>query len=337
MARAQAIAAQEPRALNALVYGAVENRAHALTARWIEEGLAYTEGHDLDLWRLSILSMRMWSELRQAHWDDATDTAAGLIADLRDSPGPRSEAHLLLSVVRARRGDPGVALALAEAAKFADGEATWATRLASAAAEIDWLAGRAARIGAATDAACRAAESQSSVWPRAELALWRHRAGLGVDPAWPLPHPIALELAHRQREAAAAWDSLGCPYEAAVALSLAEDAALIADAHERLCALGARPAAAAAARRLRERGVRGIPRGPRRSTRQNAANLTRRELDVLALVADGLTNGEIAQRLFVSTRTVDHHVSAILRKLDVPTRARAIAAAAATDIAAHGS
>jgi DNA-binding NarL/FixJ family response regulator len=92
-----------------------------------------------------------------------------------------------------------------------------------------------------------------------------------------------------------------------------------------------------AARRLRERGIRGIPRGPLRSTRQNPANLTRRELDVLALVADGLTNGEIAQRLFVSTRTVDHHVSAVLRKLDVPTRARAVAATAATNIAPRES
>jgi DNA-binding NarL/FixJ family response regulator len=154
-----------------------------------------------------------------------------------------------------------------------------------------------------------------------------------VSPTPPLPEPVALEVAGRHREAAAAWDLLGCPYEAAVALSLAEDADAIADAHERLLGMGARPAAAAAARRLRERGIRGIPRGPRRSTRQNPANLTRRELDVLALVADGLTNPEIAQRLFVSSRTVDHHVSSILRKLDVPTRARAVAAAAAADVA----
>jgi DNA-binding NarL/FixJ family response regulator len=48
---------------------------------------------------------------------------------------------------------------------------------------------------------------------------------------------------------------------------------------------------------------------------------------VLALVADGLRNGDIAQRLFLSEKTVAHHVSAILRKLDVRTRGEAGAAA----------
>jgi DNA-binding NarL/FixJ family response regulator len=145
---------------------------------------------------------------------------------------------------------------------------------------------------------------------------------------------VQLELAGRHGEAAAAWDALGMPYEAAVALSFADDDALVAIGHERLRELGAVPAAAIAARRLRERGVRGVARGPRASTRQNPANLTTRELDVLLLVADGLSNAEIADRLFLSPRTVDSHVAAILRKLDVPSRARAVARATADGIVA---
>jgi DNA-binding NarL/FixJ family response regulator len=66
--------------------------------------------------------------------------------------------------------------------------------------------------------------------------------------------------------------------------------------------------------------VRAGPRGPVPSTRANPAGLTERQLDVLDLVAEGLTNGEIAARLVVSTRTVDHHVSAVLAKLGVTTR-----------------
>ena len=91
--------------------------------------------------------------------------------------------------------------------------------------------------------------------------------------------------------------------------------------------LGAAPAAAIVGRRLRERGVRGLPRGPRASTRDNPAGLTAREVEVLGLVGEGLRNADIAARLFLSEKTVGHHVSAILRKLDVRSRGEASAEA----------
>jgi DNA-binding NarL/FixJ family response regulator len=145
----------------------------------------------------------------------------------------------------------------------------------------------------------------------------------------------AAQLAGDWRAAAAQWVAIGRPYEAALALAdgdgLARRRAL-----DQLHELGAAPAAAIVARSLRARGVRGLRRGPRRTTRDNPANLTPREVEVLALIEQGLRNRQIADRLFVSAKTVDHHVGAILRKLGVHTRGEAAAAARRLGLASDG-
>jgi DNA-binding NarL/FixJ family response regulator len=88
-------------------------------------------------------------------------------------------------------------------------------------------------------------------------------------------------------------------------------------------------------RKLRAGGVRRIARGPQERTRQNPQGLTNREMKVLSLITEGCRNAEIARRLFVSEKTVDHHVSAILAKLAV--RSRGEAAALATRQGWYGS
>jgi DNA-binding NarL/FixJ family response regulator len=139
--------------------------------------------------------------------------------------------------------------------------------------------------------------------------------------------PYRLSLAGEWARAAQRWREIGCPYDAALALSDADDEDAMRQALDQLQQLGARPAAAIVARRLRERGAHGLPRGPRPATRENPAGLTARELEVLALLSCGMRNAEIAGRLVVSERTIDHHVSAILGKLNVRTRGEAGAAA----------
>jgi DNA-binding CsgD family transcriptional regulator/tetratricopeptide (TPR) repeat protein len=328
VAREHGLEQEIARAHNDVAIGAVLHRAHALADAHIEAGLGHCAEHDLDLWTLSMLGMKVRSELNQGRFDAASEIAIRLAGELRDSPAPRFEGLLVLATVRARRGDPGVRQALQQAAEieFSPDELDWVGPLAIARAEAAWLAGDEEHIDELTSGAFALARDGHVPWMLGELACWRRRAGIDESIANPVAEPWALELDGRHEDAAAAWHRLGCPYEAAVAMGLGCDG--LEDAHRRLQELGAGGAAAVYARRLRRRGVRGIARGPRPSTRENPANLTGRELEVLALVAGGLSNAEIALRLHVSTRTVDHHVSNILRKLEVPSRARASIAAA---------
>ncbi len=162
----------------------------------------------------------------------------------------------------------------------------------------------------------------------AQLAVWEQRLTGRPAPASPPPEPWATWLAGDHRAAAAYWDDRGCRYHAAITLHDSECDDDLREAITRFEALGADAAVRRTRRRMKDLGHR-APSGARATTRRHPAGLTRREDEVLALLCEGLTNEEIAQRLVVSTRTVDHHVSAVLAKLDVSSRGAAAAQARA--------
>jgi DNA-binding CsgD family transcriptional regulator len=199
--------------------------------------------------------------------------------------------------------------------------------VAAARAEAAWLEGRPEMIGSETecayDMACRKGEPTLAGW----LACWRARAGLPVEPPDDVPERYWLQLVGEPERAAELFRAEGAVYDAAIALVPLVSGVLLRAALDQLHALGAKPAAATISRRLRELGERQVPRGPRASTSENPAGLTNRELEVLPLLAEGLRNAQIAKRVVLSEKTVDHHVSAILRKLGVSTRGQAGAAA----------
>lgn len=316
------------RAYANLVSTAVRRHHSCVALRYLAEGIEYCEVHDV---QDSLFYIRVYGahiELDGGQWDKAARVAAELIEHHALSIAQRVPALNVLARVRARRGDPGIDPLLDEALLLAlpTGELQRIGPIAAARAEVAWYRGDLKRVAEEAATGLKAAVGRRDPWIPGELAYWGLRANPTLQVYSKIAEPYALMIAGDWKRAAAVWKQLGAPYERALALADGPEEAL-RESLEVLEQLGSGPLAAIVRQRLRELGVRGIPRGPRASTRGNPAGLTTREVHVLRLLVRGHTNSELAHRLHISAKTVDHHVSSILGKLDVRSRTEAVAAA----------
>ena len=327
------------RALVASFWWSNRGRRYADADRNLDRALELCAERGLELWRLFSYAFRARLELDRGCWSEAADAAGVVLRDPRSAPVPRVVALSVAGLVRTRRGDPEAWALLDKAWALAEptGELQRMGPAAAARAEAAWLESRAEAAIEATEAALNLAVRRRAPWIVGELGCWLHRAGVRDELPLEVPEPWAAELEGDLRRASECWASLDAPYEAALVLAGADEEDLLLHALDELRRLDARPAAVIVDRRLRKRGLRGLRRGPRASTRNNPANLTARELEVIALLGQTLTNAEIADRLVLSRRTVEHHVSSILRKLSVRTRAQAAAEGARLGLAGDGS
>ena len=297
---------------------------------YIVEGIAYCTEHDFHHMRPYLLAWRAMSHAFQGQWADAAETALSVVRQTAMPRVSRIVALVALGRVRARQGDA---------------TANDVPRRGARAGDAD---GRIAEPGSGParsrgSGMARRRSGSGGGGNSGPLRLWCGVIILGSPANSPSGSGARVNSTSLRR---GRWSRLPCrwrgtglrqrptgerwaaPMRRPGLSPTAGDESSLRRAHAEFVRLGAAPAAGIVAGRLREMGADRVPRGPRPATRANPGLLTSREMEILALIGEGLSNVEIARRIYVSPRTVGHHVSSILAKLQVQTRTEAVQAAA---------
>jgi DNA-binding CsgD family transcriptional regulator/tetratricopeptide (TPR) repeat protein len=301
--------------------------------QWLEKSFQLADDaempgtHEGSLSRLALIDVMM------GNWDSAEATARSVLED-RAAGIHKVIAASALARVLARTGQPE-ALDLAEDAWHqarSSMESQFLSPAGSVLVELGWLGTSIDRslTQEIVDFYHRHITSPESTRILSELAFWLSAIGEIDEVPMPALEPFVLLDRGQWKEAAAFWEQRQIPYETALCLSFGDNEAKL-EALTILDRLGAIPLAAKVRGELKAAGMETVPRGPRQATRESPLGLTPRQTDVLELLSEDLTNAEIADQLFISTRTVDHHVAAILNKLGASNRSDAVAKARAAD------
>jgi DNA-binding CsgD family transcriptional regulator/tetratricopeptide (TPR) repeat protein len=290
---------------------------------YLIESIAFADEHQLGGFLTPTLGWYSLLKLQTGRWSEVEEPAYSVLKREHVSVVGRILALTALGRLYARKGDPRAWKFLDDALEIAGPTrmVMYLSPVYAARAEAAWLEGDQDRARNEARSGLDLAVAKQHPWFAGELLSWLTIVGETVEiPEWIAP-AFSMQFDGDWQGAANEWQKRGCPYEAASVLLGSDDAGALRDALDAFERLGAEPATKHARRRLRELGVKNIPRGPHESTRANSAGLTRREIEIAQLLSDGLRNNEIAERLFLSPKTVDHHVSAVLSKLGVKTRA----------------
>jgi ATP/maltotriose-dependent transcriptional regulator MalT len=299
-------------------YVKLGNRATA--HQILEAGIQYCQARDLHAWTNNLQSSKATLWLRQGKWNEALELSELIL----ESPYQQSVSRIALesirNIIRLRRGEKltdGFTDIIEEAKRI--GELQRLVYVTLILLEEEWLTGASIGDEEIIRLCAEKINARKYWWFYSEVKFWlemTNREDFISDQTIADKLDSAWETANREID----------PYLDALRMSRGDD-----DQQKQalmlLMELGAVASVAKIEGRLRERGITQIPRGPRTSTRENAAGLTKRQMEVLSLLATGLQNKEIADQLFLSAKTIDHHISDILSKLDVNTRSKAVARA----------
>ena len=305
-----------------LTYLDVEQRRLADAAELFTVSLPLTWERDLPICRVWQLGARSRLSLLSGDWDDALADASSVL-DGPTAPLARTWPHLIRGLIELRRnggGSEGLTFGWDLARRY--GEPIRLMPAAAALVEQTWLHGTDDDLAEYVDLLA-ATRGTGLEWARGELAVWLRRAGEDVE-ADAVAEPYRLYLDGAIADAAAAFERLGTVFDAALALTETGHDDGVRRGLDMLDRMGAAATADKVRLDLRAAGRKGVPARRRAATLRNPAGLTRRQVEVLQRLESGLTNAELAAQLYLSAKTVDHHVSAILAKLDVDNRREAV-------------
>jgi DNA-binding CsgD family transcriptional regulator len=306
----------------------VTNRNYAKALVAFHAGLGYCEEHDLDSWRYYMLSEKCRLLVHTGQWSQAETLALSLYNNPLHPNIVRIgsiEALALLNIRRGKFEEAGALIAEGKTLAAPTREANRIIPILCAALELCWVAGTPIPEQEIADAESTLFPEKQNSWHYSNLSYWKHKLGMVIDATSGqyFPGPFRHEFVGDCETAIEKWNKLGCRYEHALAMFHGDEEQQRESLKE-LDSLGASATYAMLKSHLKLKGVRKIPRGVRESTRNNPARLTERQIGVLVLLEKGLQNNEIADRLFVSSKTIEHHISAILSKLKVNSRSKAV-------------
>lgn len=305
---------------------AVKIRDYAAAQTALTAGVQYCEERDLDSWKHYMLSFKARMNLETGHWEEAEELARHLLKYESQAPIIAISALVVVATVGMRRGNEVDVLSLLAEARekaFVTQELQRIAPVLVAMLEYEWLTGKAVVEKNDLDKVIAMIGQMGQVYENSTFAFWLLKAR--QQPILLRERDEGYQASSRKEavKAAARWKQLGCPYEQALLLWEGEESdkkEAIAIVHE----LGAQAVYEKMKQEMKEAGIKNIPRGIRKATQANPAHLTEREMGVLLLLQEGMANKEIAEKLFVSAKTVDHHISSILFKLDVNSRVKAV-------------
>ncbi|MCF0074961.1 AAA family ATPase [Dyadobacter sp. CY261] len=308
------------RAYTALGSNAVSMKLYDVANENLNLGILYCQERDMDSLRLYMVGYKARLCLETGAWNEAYELANILLETEDLLPVIKAGALVTFGLLKLRRGEPGALELLSEARTIAFDtmELHRIIPALSALLEYEWLLGAILVETAVLDRVVQMIRQTKKITDDNKLFFWLKRARKD--------YILTEGSDHRhdqERLSAAYWEKLGCPYEYALTLFDGDEDDM-KQALTIVQKLGADTVYDKMRQSMRSVGLKKIPRGKRLSTRSNSAQLTTRELDVLHHLRTGMQNREIAEKLFISAKTVDHHISALLLKLNVSSRVKAV-------------